>query len=776
MTSHLSEFLPFIVDPELRTVRMMVPDGVTELYLLCQLGTGLGSSALSLDRGMQGKVRMARFERDGRWVQLVQLNKAFRVRSTEPAAAQVGAESFLTSVIFNGVVDDDGAVDVTEFVVSDHVGVAAHFAEQGQGSFTLDRAASHVIPGRTSQYPDRVEFTVQTTFSGGSAGARLAEVAPSSQRVTLTQRLSVIPVPAGFRPRVFHPRSGGYGKGFADSGVTAGASPQVRYQPRFRLESVGSNSRSSTVKRPIVFWVDPGIEEPWRTAVLQGGSWWADAFRAAGLVDAFRVMVRPPHVDPLDSDVTNLWWVHRSGRGWSRAAASTDPMTGEILRANVRLGSQRVHQVTQLAETLLAPYGKQNEADLLIQISEFVQARVRALAAHEIGHAIGFMHNYASTGHPSPSVMDYPHPRIQMGPDGEVDLSDAYITGLGIWDYFTVHHAYGCFNADEEPAALAELRRQTKDQGLAYVTDADGAAPSASHPDGVPWTMGADPFAGLRALLEVRRHALEHFGPGVLAPDRDAGELTERLTTAYLLHRHELTAVARLIGGVRYDSGWASDTAIAPSPVDGATQRRALQALAALLAPEVLTIPAATLACINPVGIRYRAIPEYLIGRTGPTFDPLEAAEVAATLVVTALWEPARLNRVAWQHASDPTVPPVWELIQTGLQAALAESLKGSKALDTLTADRPVKRTDALVRSAAGWLVLDRALATLAAPELHAPVAEQIRKSLVRLAEDWALKSDSELPSMARRIHSYLSDPRSVTLCEQPPIPPGMPI
>jgi hypothetical protein len=437
-------------------------------------------------------------------------------------------------------------------------------------------------------------------------------------------------------------------------------------------------------------------------------------------------------------------------------------MTGEILRANVRLGSQRVHQVMQIAEVVLAPYGKPDEAQLLDQATEFVKARVRRLAAHEIGHAIGFMHNYASTNHPVASVMDYPHPRIRMRADGQgVDISDPYPEGLGDWDYFTVRHAYAQFDPADETAQLSRLRQQAAAAGLTYVTDADGAATTASNPDGVQWVMGGDAFEGLRDILRVRRHVLEHFGPGVLAPDRDAGELGERLTTAYLLHRHELTGVARYLGGVRYESGWAGDTGIGTSAVAGPTQYQALAALADLLSADHLRVPRRAVQCVNPVGARYATIPEYLTSEFGPVFDPLRAAEVAASLVIASAVEPARLNRLAWQHAQDPSIPSVAEVASQTIVAAFP---------------RPNDESDALLAATAGATVLDQVLATLLRSELHSVVAGDLTEALHSIAESWADESFGARVRASARIRAFLDDPARVNLRQAPPIPPGAPI
>jgi hypothetical protein len=193
-------------------------------------------------------------------------------------------------------------------------------------------------------------------------------------------------------------------------------------------------------------------------------------------------------------------------------------------------------------------------------LADLVLSRMRQLAAHEIGHALGFMHNFASTHHPRPSVTDYPHPRVTVTPDGRLDSSGAYGRGLGPWDYFLAAHAYGRFPGEDEETALARLRNTAAEQGLGYVTDEDARGPGAAHADAVVRVSPvADAFTALDEALAVRRVALAGFSRAVLPPGRQTGELEERAVLLQLFHRSQVTAVARLIGGARHTYGQAGE-------------------------------------------------------------------------------------------------------------------------------------------------------------------------------------------------------------------------
>ena len=96
--------------------------------------------------------------------------------------------------------------------------------------------------------------------------------------------------------------------------------------------------------KPIVYYVDNGAPEPIRSALIEGASWWNQAFEAAGFRNAFQVKVLPADADPMDVRYNMINWVHRSTRGWSYGGGIIDPRTGEIIKGNVTLGSLRVRQ------------------------------------------------------------------------------------------------------------------------------------------------------------------------------------------------------------------------------------------------------------------------------------------------------------------------------------------------------------------------------------------------------------------------------------------------
>ena len=221
--------------------------------------------------------------------------------------------------------------------------------------------------------------------------------------------------------------------------------------------------------KPIVYYVDRGAPEPIRSALVEGASWWAQAFEAAGFKNAFRVEVLPEDADPMDVRYNVIQWVHRSTRGWSYGAGIIDPRTGEIIKGQVTLGSLRARQDYLIAEALLSPYKK--GAPVSPQLQAMVLARIRQLAAHEVGHTLGLAHNFvASAIAPGTSVMDYPHPWITLDANGRPDLSHAYAVGIGAWDKVSIQYGYSQFapGTDEHAALNAILNKAQVERAVLH--------------------------------------------------------------------------------------------------------------------------------------------------------------------------------------------------------------------------------------------------------------------------------------------------------------------
>ena len=654
-----------------------VPDeGHTYLYVE-GLTYGLGSNDIGLDRGQIGPARLVGIRRVGGRILVEEKNTSFRALSNNYNERRSVREAFARSVLWGGEIvaqDRDGTtlVDFTSFIVRDAHGSAAAIEAAGQGSYALDRERSAVDPFECLAFPDNLEFEAVLTFGGTKPGPHVRSTVPEPQSITLVQHHSFVRLPDdGYHTRRFDPRAGSFAVQFLDYAAPLDQPMDTRYIVRHRLEKREPGDAPSRVRRPIVYYVDRGTPEAVRYAIQEGASWWAEAFEAAGFIDAFKVELLPEGVHPLDVRYNVIQWVHRATRGWSYGGGVIDPRTGEMIKGHVTLGSLRVRHDRLLFEGLAgtAKTGTGDDDDPV----ELALDRIRQLSAHEVGHTLGFAHNFAASTYGRGSVMDYPAPLVGIGPGGGLDFSQAYAHGIGIWDKHAVRYAYAQFpSGDDEDEALDAIVKDGLEAGLLFLTDEDARPEGAAHPLANLWDNGFDPVAALAQTMEVRRIALFRFNEDVVARGRPLALLHEALVPVYLHHRYQLDAAVKVIGGVEYSYAVRGDGQHPAMRVDPSRQREGLKVILTALEPERLDLPEDVLARLLPRPFGYDTNREMFSGQTDPVFDPLGAAATAADMVVKGLLQPQRAMRVIDQHRRDPGQPGFEEVLDALVAKAFA--------------------------------------------------------------------------------------------------------
>jgi hypothetical protein len=504
----------------------------------------------------------------------------------------------------------------------------------------------------------------------------ISSVSPDASFVSVIQHHSFIELPDNnYKPRIFNPRSGGIPISFMDYASPVNEPITKRLLIRHRLEKINPNLNYSEVKEPIVYYLDPGTPEPIRSALLDGASWWNEAFENIGYKNAFQVKMLPKNADPMDCRYNVIQWVHRSTRGWSYGASIVDPRTGEIIKGHVSLGSLRIRQDFLIAQALInKPFENDNNYKPMLNMA---LSRIRQLSAHEVGHTLGFTHNFASSANDRASVMDYPHPLISLNND-QIELSDAYAIGIGEWDKVSVSYSYSEFDLNKEKMELENILKQADLKGLRFITDNDARSQGGAHVSAHLWDNGKDVISGLDEIFKVREKAIKDFSEFNIKNSEPYSVLEDVFVPLYFMHRYQTEAVIKLIGGLDYNYAARGDGQLIVKDLDLATQNKALVSVLKSIDANNLAIPRDKLKLFPPRAFGFPRSRESFKGKTGISFDPFSVALTASEMTFSLLFNPERLNRIMVQHSLDNSNMSIRYLLNGLISSSFKKTHKDS--------------------------------------------------------------------------------------------------
>jgi hypothetical protein len=781
-------FIPFYWDAARGRVLIEVPTFGEDVLYYVSAATGAGSVEMPFDRGILSS-QVIRFERSGPRVLVVAQNLDYRAVGGTPAQVENVRDSFASSVLaaLSIEADENGRVlaDATPLFMRDAANVEGRLRGLNQGAFRLDAARSGFYPARMKAFPQNTEIETVMTFASDNPGLLVNNVTPDGRAFTLRIHHSFLKAPEGYRPRVGDPRIGVGGVTFRDYARPFNEGTEVSWIGRWRLEKANPGAAMSEPKQPIVFYLDLGIPEPVRTAMREGALLWNAAFEAAGFRNAVQVKDPTPDMDPMDIRYAWILWINRDERGFSSGGTYRDPRTGEILGSKTRMDSHRIRTIGNYWESYSPTTTAGDDCGMFLPVPDYllemtaqpgampaaeremVLLRQRLLTAHELGHVMGFGHNFASSVNNRASVMEYPTPRVKVNGNA-LDLSETFNGATGEYDAFMTRYAYTEFPPEKEKEGLEAILKEMRTKGILYVPDTD--------PRWSWYDDRATPTEYLRETIAARKIMLDRYGPNILRTGDPIGDLRDmRLWMTYLHHRWAIESGVRYIGGMFQNIVLKGEELRPTEIVPAALQREVLQLLLSIVEPANLTIPETLLVQLTPTpGTNLEDL------SSDAAFDHLKAARILSALVLEPLLEADRATRLvslADRQAGALTLHDV-------VQAMIAATWKAPRDADAR--HRSVRRVTQRV-------ALDSMMILGASDEASPEAKAYVLDQLTFLAREIGTRTDEDPITAAhyrqavRDINKYLENPKahaprsaSAAWGGRPrsrfPLPPGPPL
>ncbi|MEH6746513.1 MAG: zinc-dependent metalloprotease [Maribacter arcticus] len=757
----------FYYDESQDKIYLEVNDLNKEFLYVYSLSSGIGSNDIGLDRGQLGNEQVVFFKKAGNKLLLVQPNLKYRAITDNVLERKSVEQAFAKSVLFGFPIEEEKngvyIIDITDFLMQDAHGVSERLKRAQQGSYSLDKSKSAFALDRTKAFPKNVEFDVTMTFKGEPTGNYIRSVTPNASLVTVAEHHSFIELPDdNFEKREFDPRSGSYPFSYYDYATPVESPILKQFITRHRLAKKNPDQEISEAVEPIVYYLDNGTPEPVRSALLEGGRWWNQAFEAIGYKDAFQLIMLPDDADPLDVRYNVIQWVHRSTRGWSYGSSITDPRTGEIIKGHVSLGSLRIRQDFLIAQALMnKPFAERD--DNYQPMLDMAIARIRQLSAHEIGHTLGFAHNYAASATDKSSVMDYPHPQFSLV-NGEIDFSKAYETGIGDWDKVTVAYSYQNFSKDDEKKGLNAILDKAKTDGLRYITDQDARPQGSAHVLAHLWDNGTSVSKELDEMLKIRKTAINNFSVDNIQDGTPYSVLEDVFVPLYFFHRYQTEGVAKIIGGLEYNYAVKGDGQQTVAIADRVLQQEALKSVLKTLDATEIAIPKDKLSLFPPRAFGTPRTRESINGKTGVSFDALSAVETASDMTLLFLLHPERASRLIQQKAIDEN--------NLGLEEVINELI--STTINKKHKDAYLSEAQTTINFRVLFHIMNLAGHTEVHPQVNAIASQKLKELSFQLAKDSG--SNAIYAEMIKRIKEFNEHPELFKVIPSPKIPDGSPI
>lgn len=699
--------------------------------------------------GQMGPSFLATFRRVGQMAQLIARNTEYRA-DKDPAAERAVRQGFSDSLlgavpIVSAPHPDTKAVliDASALLFTDIPAYGQQLDSAFRMGFSFDARNASFTSVRSTD--NLTAIGVQAHYfspripapgTGPYTPPPLTTPDPRSLFVGFMYNFAKLP-DAPMHARAADDRVGHFTEAFSDFSSDVKPNNRVYYVQRWRLEKKDPEAALSEPVKPIVFWLDKNIPERYRASVAAGILEWNKAFERIGFKDAIVVRQQAADADwdTMDAGHASVRWFVGADVSFARGPSQTDPRSGEILDADIAMsdgfarasrrffvedkgkampmGSQAApaarpqfiqnhhrDQFCDYADELasemdfamdlieargdIAPDGPEAEA--------FVQAYIKQVIMHEVGHTLGLRHNFRASAVYTPqqlqdkaftdkngvaaSVMDY----IPFNVAAKGEKQGAYISStLGPYDYWAIEYAYKPIAPERESQELAAIAGRSNDPLLAYATDdeagryADGIDPEVNLFD-----LGSDPLAYFKKRLELSRELWARAQARRLQAGEDYQTLRRMVGAGFGQLNRVAGLVGKYIGGVTHVRDHAGSGRATFTPIPAKKQKEALDWL--------------TKGLFTSESFRFkpdflnRLAPNYFENAGDPQFDLTGAVLRLQTNALNKVMSPLTAERVLDQDVNGVGKANVLALsdVYETLQDAIWSELKTGQDIDRL--------------------------------------------------------------------------------------------
>ncbi len=698
-------------------------------YFLCNSAKSTADGSL-YDTGPMGRSFPFYFRRVGKNIQMIEKNLLFRADSSSSMADAVskGISDHLVAVMpIKSEPQQDSTkaflVEPDELFIRDADNVGYFLGQMLRLGVNFDAANSYY--GSIKSFPNNSELDIKLHFSASHELPGITFQNGESFFHTYHYSLSSLPK-TDYVPRVADDRVGFFQTIYQDYTKLDAETPYVRYIERWNLKKKNPDARISEPVEPIVYWIDKDVPAEYRDAIAEAVEFWNQSFEKIGFRNAIIAKQMPDTVswDPLDVRYNTIRWMVSPGAGYAIGPSRANPFTGEIYDADISISVDLMRFWFNLVDQWVKPIGpdgqyiqdeaaapEKNQAQTQIdprrctyaeELAEdvsfglsyllstegtfankdsltrvYVYSALVEFIAHEVGHTLGFKHNFKASSvysleqlrdrnftrehSTSGTIMDYNPPLIS--PKG-MPQGEFFASVPGPYDDLMVEYGYseyGKITPEEVQTKLHEIASRTSAPELAYATDFDLSGYSVD-PLVERHDMGNDPVAfcdmKIKMSQDLWNNAIKEFEkPGVSY---------EKIRTIFMGGWRSYIETARnlvhYVGGLYHSKAYVGDPGgtVPFTPVPAAEQRRAVQFLAdKIFAADAFALPPELLNKLQAVQTDDFLGTAYISPIAFPWHERVLNVQATA---INNLYHPYTLQRLVNTQTQTPTGDPKYTM------------------------------------------------------------------------------------------------------------------